>query len=86
MVGVVEIELEGDRLAVGVEDAVVGAVRLGPALAENLHAGRVHAFFGGRSGNLDDRPRRPIGQAPGVGGAMGSSEEDDKAQTASQAR
>ena len=75
MVGVVEVELEGDRLAGGVEDAVVGAVGFGAALAENFHAGRVHAFLGGGRRNLDDGPRRPVGQPPGVGGEGGGGEE-----------
>ena len=75
MIGVVEIELEGDRLAVGVEDAVVGAVGFGVALTEDLDAGGVNALLGGRSRNLHDGPCRPVGQSPGVGGEGGGRKE-----------
>ena len=66
--GIVEAKLEGQRLAGGIDDAVVAAVGFAAALAQHLDAADVAAGVGGGFRHLDDGAGVPAGEVPGVGG------------------
>jgi len=63
--------LKRDELAGGVNDAVIGTIGLGEALAKDAHRRRIYARTGLGLRDLDDGTALPAGQVPRVGSTGG---------------